>query len=926
MRVIEPDPADILPYRAYEETLPNGLKVLIVPTGMPHLVSLQIPVQTGSRNEVEPGKSGFAHFFEHMMFRGTERFSPDAYNAIVTRAGARQNAYTTDDYTNYHITLAKEDLPAILELEADRFMHLKYSEADFRTEARAILGEYNKGASEPITKLFEAQREKAYTAHTYQHTTMGFLRDIEAMPEQFEYSRVFFDRWYRPRYTTLIIAGDVEPEPTLALVRQHWLGWESGTAEAALVPQEPDPVGPELVHVEWPTPTLPWVTIGYHGPAFSSTAPDFAALDLLFDLAFGETSELYQDLVEDRQLVDQLVPWASGHQDPGLFTILARVKRPEDSVAVRDRILAAVREARETLFERGRLDDAKSNARYSFAQTLDNSESIASTLARFVRYERRFETLNELYRTYSALTPEDLQQVALRYLGTERMVVATLSHEPLPAEIAIIPAPEAPGTRPAVQSAVAVIERPSPSALLRFKLLFRVGSAHDPAGQEGLAMLGAAMVAEAGSERLRTEEISRALFPMAGAFRAQVDREMTTFTGVVHRDNIDPFLDIVVPQLLTPGLREDDFSRLRERQSNALVQDLRSNNEEELAKERLQALLHRGTPYGHPSQGTEAGIAAITKEAAREWIETRFTAANLTIGLAGDWPAGSREWLLQALEELPGGTVAVEPNVTPAGNHGLAVEIVQKESRSVAISFGHPIGVTRSHPDFAALWLARSWLGEHRAQSGRLFQRLREVRGLNYGNYAYIEAFPRGMYQFFPDSNLGRRSQLFEVWIRPVPPEHAVFALKAAIHELRQLIARGLTSDEFDETRAYLLKNVYLATKTQDQQLGYALDDHWYGIDDYVTTMQRALDALTPQAVNDAIARHLSGTNLQVVAIARDAESLRGELIAGAFTPMAYASPKGQEVLDEDRIIGALSLGIDPGSVVITPVSEVFRQ
>src|SRR5215208_8419608 len=113
--------AQVLPFKATERTLPNGLKVIVVPTGFPNIVSLQIPVQTGSRNEVEPGKSGFAHFFEHMMFRGTKAYPPDVYQGILTRAGALQNAYTTDDYTNYHVTFAAEDLPRILEVEADRF-------------------------------------------------------------------------------------------------------------------------------------------------------------------------------------------------------------------------------------------------------------------------------------------------------------------------------------------------------------------------------------------------------------------------------------------------------------------------------------------------------------------------------------------------------------------------------------------------------------------------------------------------------------------------------------------------------------------------------------------------------------------------------------------------------------------------------------
>src|SRR5688572_4742976 len=129
---------EVLPYEATATTLANGLEVIIVPTGMPNLVSLQIPVQTGSRNEVEPGKTGFAHFFEHMMFRGSKRFPLEVRERIATAAGARTNAYTTDDYTNYHMTFAKEDLEKILEIEGDRFRDLQYSEEQFRTEALAV--------------------------------------------------------------------------------------------------------------------------------------------------------------------------------------------------------------------------------------------------------------------------------------------------------------------------------------------------------------------------------------------------------------------------------------------------------------------------------------------------------------------------------------------------------------------------------------------------------------------------------------------------------------------------------------------------------------------------------------------------------------------------------------------------------------------
>src|ERR1017187_3948879 len=138
----------VLPLRPVEKTLPNGLRVIVVSTSFPNIVSLQIPVQTGSRNEPEPGKSGFAHFFEHLMFRGTPSTPPEKYRDIMSKAGARDNAGTGDDRTHFYATFAKEHLEPILATYADMFQHLAYSEADFKTEARAVLGEYNKNRAD----------------------------------------------------------------------------------------------------------------------------------------------------------------------------------------------------------------------------------------------------------------------------------------------------------------------------------------------------------------------------------------------------------------------------------------------------------------------------------------------------------------------------------------------------------------------------------------------------------------------------------------------------------------------------------------------------------------------------------------------------------------------------------------------------------
>ncbi|MEO7649656.1 MAG: pitrilysin family protein, partial [Bryobacteraceae bacterium] len=272
-------PRKVFPFAYSQDDLPNGLRVVTIPTEFPNIVSLYIVVQTGSRNEVEPGKSGFAHLFEHMMFRGTERFPPPKYTAEVKRIGAAQNAYTDDDLTVYHTTFSNEDLDTMLMLEADRFQHLKYSPDIFKTETLAVLGEYNKNSADPAEKLFEVLRDTAFTRHTYKHTTMGFLKDVQDMPNQFDYSLKFFDRYYRPEYTTIIVAGDISHSKVRPMVDRYWAQWKRGSYRAG-IPAEPPQTEPKTAHVDWPSPTLPWLVVAHHMPAYSDSNPDWPALKL----------------------------------------------------------------------------------------------------------------------------------------------------------------------------------------------------------------------------------------------------------------------------------------------------------------------------------------------------------------------------------------------------------------------------------------------------------------------------------------------------------------------------------------------------------------------------------------------------------------------------------------------------------------------
>jgi zinc protease len=166
-------------YRLVE--LDNGFKAYLINAGAPGQIAYLSVVRTGSRDEVEPGKSGFAHFFEHMMFRGTDKY-PE-YDAITAGMGAARNANTSNDRTAYYLVASSEYLEQIVDLESDRFMNLKYPEPDFRTEAGAVLGEYQQGALTPGRWLNEKIRETAFDRHTYRHTTIGFEADVRAMPD-----------------------------------------------------------------------------------------------------------------------------------------------------------------------------------------------------------------------------------------------------------------------------------------------------------------------------------------------------------------------------------------------------------------------------------------------------------------------------------------------------------------------------------------------------------------------------------------------------------------------------------------------------------------------------------------------------------------------------------------------------------------------
>lgn len=483
--------------------------------------------------------------------------------------------------------------------------------------------------------------------------------------------------------------------------------------------------------------------------------------------------------------------------------------------------------------------------------------------------------------------------------------------------------------REPLRDAPEVIVQRSASPVVTFRVAFEAGSASDDPGREGLTNLTARLMAEGGAGDLSYAELSERLYPMAGSIDVQVSRDETVFVGQVHRDHLEAFYELFRDVLLRPRMGEDDFARIRDQVENALTIDLRNAEDEELGKEALEAAIYQGHPYAHPSLGTEAGLARIRVDDARAHRNRVFCAGRAIVGVAGDVPAEFEERVTRDVATLSSDAcVGREALPAPREIEAPQVLIVDKPSaQAVAVSMGFPIDVERDDPDYPALVLAAAWLGQHRQFVGRLMQEIRGQRGLNYGDYAYAEHFTQEDWSRFPVANDARRQQYFSIWLRPLRPETAHFAMRLAVRELRQLAENGLTQAELDRIRTFADAYYALYLQTSSRRLGFAMDDAFYGAEgEYLERLRSAWRSMTVEQLNSAIRRHLRPERLQVALVASDAEQLANAIAADAESPVTYRSSVPERVTDADREIVRYPLGIARDRIRIVPVDRMFAE
>jgi zinc protease len=406
-------------------TLGNGLKVILLEEHSVPITDLQIWYHVGSKDE-RPGRSGFAHMFEHLMFKGSAHVGPDEHSRIIEAVGGFDNAETNDDSTDFFETFPSQYLERVLWLEADRMGSLNVDETNFKSERQVVEEERRvRVDNQPYGTIEEDLRAAAFTVHGYHHTAIGSIADLDKATV--DDVRVFHDTYYKPNNATLVIVGDFNSAQALAWTHKYFDGIPPS---AGPIPRRDTPEPPQteehVVKKSYSNTPLPAVVIGYKIPARYSL--DAYPLDLASNiLAGGESSRLYQALVYKDQIAVQAAGFGNFTEDPNLFWAYAIMNQGHSADEGEKAVVAVLDGLKSQPVETTEFQKAENQEIAGFILGRDTDEEKAIALENATVIGKNPDLVNIELDRYLKLTPADIQRVAKEYFVAQHATVLFIS-------------------------------------------------------------------------------------------------------------------------------------------------------------------------------------------------------------------------------------------------------------------------------------------------------------------------------------------------------------------------------------------------------------------------------------------------------------------------------------------------------------------
>lgn len=893
------------------ETLDNGMVVIYAPMKNAPVVHTRLLYHVGSRDE-RPDRQGFAHLFEHMMFRGSAHVAPEEHMKLIGIVGGDSNAFTSFDQTTYVNTLPSNNTELALWLEADRMASFKVDDKIFQTERKVVAEEWRmRYANQPLGPVFSDLLRTAFTTHSYRWTPIG---DMEQLAQSTSRElQEFFNTYYVPNNACLVIAGDIDVERTKQWVRKYF-GWIPRGAD---VPRnmQPEPAQTEARRKVVSKPNVPLSNLfmAYKMPDYKS--PDQPALLLLGDiLASGRTGRLDRALVYgEKPTCVRVGAGPYTFEDPSIFTINAVVQQGNDDAAIEQRVAELVQEVIDKGVTKEELDKVKTQNRQRIIRNRQTADDVAEQLAEEEVFGGDANRVNTMIERLDAVTPEDVQRVAKQYLKPTALTTliyrngeSTDAPKPEAAD-KLEQAPVVASEKPVEPRAVsfpkdyptkAPIKHDAPKIifnkgveqkvddlpvitmtdhrlpLVNVTVVFRSGSHAEPVGKEGLAQLTAQMIRR-GTEGATFMELSQDLESRGITIEASDSGDNTRFTIACTTDQLDYAVNRAVQVLAKPTFPEAELQKLARQAAGGLAQSLSSPGT--VAGRVLNERVHAGGPPSRPP--TPQSYLGITIEDVKNWYAQVYTIENAFIVASGDLEPAQGE-------QIAGKLLAVYNNRTaapkasydfkPAPEKRRIVVVDNPQGQQSAIRLGLRAYTLKSDEKFAGI-VAGDILSS--GIDSRLGKYVRAEKGLTYGAYAF----------FRPTRNWGEFTGTVDT---DVPTTAA--AIEAMFKVFNDLRTQEVTDTEIAEARTRVAGSMAMEVQTIAQQAGRRVEQILSGYPvDYYDRFPERVSAVTAQQVREVMQKYVLPDAMQIVVVA-PAGAVKEQLQALGeveIIPMPLAKP-----------------------------------
>ncbi len=890
----------VIPYQKFE--LDNGLTLILHEDHSDPLVHVDVTYHVGSARE-EPGKSGFAHFFEHMMFQGTENAADGVHSRLVEEAGGSMNGSTSNDRTNYYQTVPSNQLDTVLWLEADRmgFLLGAVSREKFENQRETVKNERGQNYdNRPYGRLRERVGEAQFPQdHPYATLPIGYIEDLNRV--DVNDLKAFFLRWYGPNNATLSIGGDIDVEETLASVSKYFAAIPKGPEVA--MPKKPLLTLEEDRYISMEDNVhLPLVYLSI--PTVYARHPDEAPLDVLMEIiGTGKTSILYQSLVKSQLAVQA----QAGHGCSELscsFTLLA-LPHPASGKSLED-IEQVLRQSLIDFEARGVEEDdlvkIKSKMEAGFVFGLQSVRGKTSQLAAYETYLNNPNWSEQDLIRYKQVSADDVMRVYRKYIKDAHAVIMRIV--PMGALASVSPEDnfERPernfdqlsragkdlplrtveedfdrSQRPAV-GAVPSVEIPKfweekLSQNIRVlgakndetpttSLLVRVPGGHyyESVEQSGLASMTAALMNESTTER-STEAMSQALQKLGSSISVDSGSLYTSVFVSTLTKNLEPTLALLREKMFSPAFSEADFQRVKKQQLESIKQS--KKDPADLSRAAFTRLLYGETIAGYSSVGTEASLSALTRDDLQNFYQTHFKPEDAKIIVVSDLEQDAiMAALPPVLQGWEGEAPALSLNLPEPEHKGTRIYLVNKDQATQSnIRIGKR-SITRDYTgEFYRLGLMNHALGS--GSTARLYQNLREDKGYTYGAYS---GFQGGKY----GGNF--------IALSSVRADVTLESLKEFISELTRFREHGPDADEIALMRSAINQEDALKYETPNAKLGFISKILEYDLPaDFVKQQSKIVSSIT-KAELDALAKKHVNLDEMFIVVVGDAKTLRPQL------------------------------------------------